>query len=129
MYASTKLWLEEQRRHGRFVDKTDLLQECEARVHRKLAYFEARLKDDTVQLSVDERKVRKACEKFLESISSTDDHCLDNRRYRTGVIMDFCGASFLPPDEEKRRAQATWRCQDLTRPPPNMLKKSQCVFF
>ena len=119
VYAGVKDWLEAERSHGRFVDKADLYFEFEARAESLLLAYDARVRAGD-KLSVEEKKKKAAAERALEATSSENPQSAKNRAYRSNEIMRFAGARLLKPqrlvsltaDEEKRRAQATWRAFD-----------------
>ena len=119
IYEGVKAWLENERSHGRFVDKADLFFEFEARTEAQLQAYDARVKAGD-KLSVAEKKTKVAAEKALDSVSSENPLSTKNREYRSKEIMRFAEARILKPQrlvsltaaEEKRRAQATWRAFD-----------------
>ena len=119
VYAGVQAWLENERSHGRFVDKADLYFEFEARTEAVLQAFDARERA-AEKLSVKDKKKKAACEKALEATSPENPSSAKNRNYRSEEIMKFAGARLLKPQrlvaltaaEEERRAVATWRAFD-----------------
>ena len=120
-YQGTDAWFDEERSHGRFVDKTDLYNDFMGRVDKLLVLLYAR-EAKGEPLSRPDKKQKHIAEACKEGSMPGDANAQlkDFVKYRTKTLVNYIGCRLLKPqrlmsltpEEEQRRFEATLRFND-----------------
>ena len=114
MYPVVKTWFENERSHGNFVDKEDLVQEFERVMGEVVAQLE--IQNQIRPLSKREMRILDLIQEKLRNL-----HKGHVRRYLKNELQRHCKARFLKPQrvmnlsmaEERARAEASWQEWDF----------------
>jgi hypothetical protein len=120
MYNGVKSWFEQERMMGRFVDRGDLFLEVEERVKQCQQHLQLKATSAVEPLTLDERKMLKACEQFLDTTHLEHPRRIQNKEFRKDQILSWSRAKLLKPqrltmlssEQEKWRCEQTWRLAD-----------------
>ena len=107
-----KLWFEEERSHGQFVDKQDLFIEMKSRVIKMHHVLTNKVRHHE-PMTHDENSLLEACKLYLTSTHRYHPRCTENIDRRKEQLQRHCGAKILKPQRlvNITLGQEAYRCE------------------